>query len=75
MPGMWLTIGIIRYFTNRPAFRPTSVAVAAPASGTASWTKLSSTACEDGDAPLPFTLNVDDFSGISSLTVVEVDRA
>ncbi len=30
MPGMWLTMGIIRYFTRRPAFRPTSVAVAAP---------------------------------------------
>ena len=46
------------------------VAVAAPASGTAGWVRLSSTACEDGDAPLPFTLNVDDAPGDEKLAVV-----
>jgi hypothetical protein len=45
------------------------VAVAAPASG-AGWARLSSAACEDGDAPLPFTLQVDDAPGDEKLAVV-----
>ena len=30
MPGMWVTIGIFRYFNAGPAFRDTLVSVAAP---------------------------------------------
>ncbi len=44
------------------------VAVAAPT--TVGWSRLSSASCEDGDAPLPFTLKVDDVPGDEKLAVV-----
>jgi hypothetical protein len=45
------------------------VAVAAPGSD-ARWERLSDAACADGDAPLPFTLRVDDAPGDEKLAVV-----
>ena len=45
------------------------VTVAAPGPA-AEWARLSATACADGDAPLPFTLRVDDAPGDEKLAVV-----
>jgi hypothetical protein len=44
------------------------VAVAAPSGG--GWGPLSRTPCTEGDAPLPFTLRVDDAPGDENLAVV-----